>query len=58
MTEQQDINQELRGYEFMPEERATTYPARYLGEDIPVLEKAVHERFFTGAPDDERASQW
>lgn len=42
----------------MPESRVITYPPLYSGEDIPVIDKLVFERFFIGAPDDERASQW
>jgi len=55
---QHDTNREQRGYEFLPDERVATYPALYSGEDIPILDKVVFDRFFIGAPDDERASQW
>lgn len=58
MNERSEINRALRGYDFLPDERVAEHPALYSGEDIPVLEKVVHERFFIGAPDSERASQW
>lgn len=53
-----DTNRELRGYDFLPTERVGTHPALYSGEDIPALDKLVHDRFFIGAPEDDRASQW
>lgn len=56
--EQQDTNRELRGYDFLPATRVAAHPALYSGEDIPAMEKLVYERFFIGAPEDERASQW